>query len=305
MATPTIDALHRLEPESMADDQSATAAASTDAPAKGSPRHASTPALRAPRVVRLYFASVRFVERATTLAAAALVGGWLGVLSRDRLHAIDAAHYNRRRMYWTPAYNRRGLWDWERRAVTEHFEGRSRVLVAAAGGGREILSLRQLGWHALGFECHPGLVAVANVLLAEDGYPAAVRVAERDECPPFDAPFDAAIVGWGAYTHIRGRARRVAFLSAMRRQLAAGAPVLVSFWPVRMPTKDLRLVAKIANTLRRISGAERAEVGDYLGPMYVRFFTREDIAGEARDAGFDMESWAAEPYGHALLRAHG
>lgn len=290
----------------------------TDAAATHEPVHLQAPAdhiadagdaadpdagARHDRVVRLYYGSLSVLQRAHRLAAAVLAGTWLGVLSRRRIHAIDRAHYAKRRMYWTGEYNRRGLWDWERAVVEAAFVGRRRVIVPAAGGGREVLALRHAGFEAVGFECNRGLVRVANTLLLADGFPDAVVEAEWDECPRLADDFDAAIVGWGAYTHVRGRQRRIAFLRELRQQLREGAPVLLSFWPQRRISRDLRIAAGLANALRLVTRVERAEPGDYLGPMYVRFLTESDIRHEAAEAGYAMESWASAPYGHALLRA--
>ena len=40
-----------------------------------------------------------------------------------------------------------------------------RLLVAGAGGGREVLALYKSGYEVDGFECHPELVALANTML--------------------------------------------------------------------------------------------------------------------------------------------
>src|SRR5687768_16422152 len=94
---------------------------------------------------RAYFSSYRWVGRLQNLLSAGFVGIWLRLLSDDRRFAIDREYYDGEPMYRTEAYHERGLLPWERVAIDAHFRGCSSLLVAAAGGGREVLGLRYEG----------------------------------------------------------------------------------------------------------------------------------------------------------------
>ncbi len=256
---------------------------------------------RAPFLARFYFGSVAWLDRALTLVHATFSGVWLGLLGRGTLHAADQLYYDQKRsMYCDESYNKHGLRNWERQAIDAYFGGCRSILVAATGGGREVLALRNLEFDADGFECHPELCAAANRLLEREGLEPDVRLAERDRCVDGSRSYDGLVVGWGAYMLIQGRRRRIEFLAGMRERAAPGAPILLSFFSRSCDDRRLRIVAGVANALRRIARRERVEIGDDLRPNYVHVFTRDEIAAELREAGFDLAHFERSPYGHAV-----
>ena len=258
------------------------------------------PAMPAP--VKLYFATYRALGRLVASLSACFSGIWLGLLPRRVLYRIDAAYYDGHRYYRTDAYNRRGLWPWEQSAIDTHFGGCRSLLVAAAGGGREVLALRRLGLEVHGFECHPDLARFANELLKKDGHASDIRLAARDMCPDFGRTYDGLVVGWGAYMLIRGRQRRIEFLRQLRQHAKPGAPVLVSFFH-RAGGTHYRAAAAIGTALALVLRGERVEVGDFLAPNFVHYFTREELDGELRAGGFEPVLFATDEYGHAVGRA--
>ena len=66
-----------------------------------------------------------------------------------------------------------------------------------------------------------------------------------------------------------------------------------------MPTK-LWSSRDDTNASRRPSGDQ---VGDSLEPNFVHRFTRDEIASELAEGGFELKSFGVTPYGHALARA--
>lgn len=256
-----------------------------------------------PRLGKLYFASQRAFGRLIVGLSAGFTGAWLGLLSRRVLHSIDAAYYNGRRYYRTERYNRSGLWPWEQRAIETHLAGCRSLLVAATGGGREVLALRRMGLEAHGFECNPDLARFANELLEKDGYAPDIRLAARDVCPDFGRTYEGLIVGWGAYMQIRGRQRRIEFLRQMRKHAEPGTPVLLSFFYLAGGTGRYRLAAAIGNALALLRRGERVEVGDFLAPDFVHYFTRKELESELRAGGFEPVFFGTDQYGHAVGRA--
>jgi hypothetical protein len=61
-------------------------------------------------------------------------------------------------------------------------------------------------------------------------------------------------------------------------------------------------VAKIASAVRRLRRDEPVELGDWLAPNFFHLFSEEEIRAELRDAGFRVDHYAGQPYGHALAR---
>jgi hypothetical protein len=86
----------------------------------------------------------------------------------------------------------------------------------------------------------------------------------------------------------------------MRAQAREGAPILVSFYDRAGGERRFQLTAAIGNALRWALRRERLDVGDDLAPNYVHYFTREQIAGELHEAGFDPVFYGNREYGHAV-----
>jgi hypothetical protein len=253
--------------------------------------------------VSLLARSILRTERLVSRYAPTLHPVWaglcLGLLRRPDLHALDQACFTRRRSYRSPEHNLRGLMPWEQAAFDAYFAGRTRIGIIGVGGGREVLALWRLGREPEGFECNPELFDSAAALLSAEGCPFPVRFLPRDAAPAGVGPYDAAVIGWGAYMLVQGRAARVALLAGMRRLVPEGAPLLVSFFTREKDDARARRVAGIAATLRRIRRGQPLELGDDLQPVFVHRFTREEIAQELAEGGFMMARF--EPQGPGPL----
>jgi SAM-dependent methyltransferase len=239
------------------------------------------------RLARAALASAAIPNRLAHASRAGISGFWLGLLSENALRALDERYYSQTGVYRTTDWNERGLFDWERDLIEAHFQPGTRILVAACGGGREVLALVQAGFDAVGYEPHEELASYGSAFLAERGYPGRIHPAPRDELPA-EAGTDGVVVGWGGYSLIHGRDRRIALLAAVAERLPHGRPVLMSFFHRQADTRELRMTRSIANGLRRLAGRERIELGETLAPNRVRIFTRAQLEAELRDAGLEL-----------------
>jgi hypothetical protein len=240
-------------------------------------------------------------ERFCLLGRACLNGVWLGLLGRDRLHAIDRAYYDlNAHKYCDREWNARGLFNWERRAVEQYFRDCRALLVGSIGGGRELIALTRLGYEVDGFECHPELCECARTMARAENLSSTILLSRRDHCPLFPRIYDGLIVGWGAYMLIQGRQRRVEFLQELKSQATAGALILISFHVREPDSRHFHVVSVIATALRWLRRADRPELGDDLAPTFVHHFTEPEIAAELDQAGFNLEYFSSEPYGHAV-----
>jgi len=260
-----------------------------------------------PTIARLYLLCDRVYRRISALVKRTLLvvksihaGLWLGVLPRTVLHEIDQWTYDTRLDYHISGeHNTRGLFSWEDSAVQRHFVGCQHLLVTPAGGGREVLALRRLGFAADGFECNPLLAKHANELLERCGFPGNIRTAPRDWVPPAEAGYDGVIVGWISYTHVKGRDRRIELLRQLRSRCCIGSPILLSYYRRRgvgLAFRATRMAASLPTTLLR---RQAVELGDVLDPNFQHYFTDYEIrteldAGGFRclDIGFDGCGWA-------------
>lgn len=251
-------------------------------------------------------AAARLLAPRGSRREAVWMGARLGGLTREGIHRLDERYYGGdgpRIDYAGEAHNTRGLFAWEAPAVERFFADRRKLLVMAAGGGREVLALRRMGFEADGYECHPGLAAAATELLARHGHPGPVGVVPRDEAPRTEARYDGVIVGWSAYMLIQGRARRIAFLRGVRDLVGPGAPILLSFFYRDGSAHRHAWIGRTANALRRLLGREAVEEGDILDPNFIHLFTEVEIRDELREGGFDCVFYSTEGTGHAVGRA--
>ncbi len=251
--------------------------------------------------VDVYLGASRWLRRGIRAVGGTFNGLWLGVLSDAALDAVDTSYYDGRDSYRDASYNERGLFEWESVAIGAHFGECRRVVVTAAGGGREVLALRERGFDARGFECNAGLVHAGRRLLADHGHEGTIEVCARHEWPT-NEPFDGVVVGWGSYMLIRGRQRRVAFLRGAARSLPKGGPLLVSFFGRDRLGAEFRLITALGNAIRTLAGRELLELGDTLVPNYVHVFTEDAIESELRDGGFELVAYERTPYRHAIAR---
>jgi 2-polyprenyl-3-methyl-5-hydroxy-6-metoxy-1,4-benzoquinol methylase len=120
------------------------------------------------------------------------------------------------------------LFPWEEAVVREQFpKPPARILVGGAGGGREPLALAQMGFEVVAFEPAEALIsalarqAPRNVLALQGAYE------DMEALFPEGESFDAAIVGWGSFSHLRDERTRIETLSSFAR--LTGGPILVSF----------------------------------------------------------------------------
>ncbi len=154
--------------------------------------------------VRVAIASEKWFRWLINGMVAALSGIWLGVFDSEHLAMTTAASYDRWETFSNDDHNLSGLFAWERQVVDKHFPNGARVLVPCAGAGREVLALLDLGYGVVGFDPSLTLVETGQRLLANTGSRAQLLLSPPDELPGnLDGDFQAVLVGWGGYTHIR------------------------------------------------------------------------------------------------------
>jgi len=254
------------------------------------------------RRVRWFKQADQWFTRLVRIADAIHQGFWLGFLSADDLDAITSGHYAQSQEYASPEHNQRGLFDWEAAAINQYFQPGSRILVAAAGGGREILALRRAGFQADGFDCSLTLVQAGSALFDRLGEGRGVALSAAGEVPSGPALYQGLIVGWTGYTHIPTRRRRIAFLDGLRNRALPGALVLISFFPREGSSRCEKLnywTARVSRFLFR-GRNEESELGDHLGWCFSHNFTRDEVDDELRTAGFRPVYYSEVGEGHAV-----
>jgi len=254
-------------------------------------------------LLSLHRFSWRILEVADSVVRGLWSGLWLGLLTREHLHQIDQLSYGASKNYLGANHNLSGLFGWEAEAVDHYFKGCGRVVLLGAGAGREVTPLLDRGFEVDAFECHDGLREAGNDLLAKRDPPSSIQAMERDRCPELDGNYDGVIVGWGMYTLIQGRERRVQLLRELRASVKLGTPMLLSFYILGGPQRRYRIAFRFGNAIRSALGRESLDLGDDLSPGYGHFFTRETIEEELNQAGWRLEFFDRRTYPHAVAIA--
>jgi hypothetical protein len=233
----------------------------------------------------------RWFKRAVGVMTAVHEGFWLGCLSADDLNAVTAKHFDESQFYASNAHNLSGFFDWEPPLLERYFRRGSRILVAAAGAGRETLALRKAGFDADGFECSPLLVRASQEIFDQLGESKCVTYCPPDTVPSGPPVYEGLIIGWSGYTHIPTRLRRIAFLQALRQRALPRSPLLMSFF-TRLPDSYDKVVYRTATLCRFFGGRELLSPGDHLEwRRYVHRFTRDEVEAELEAAGFRIEHY--------------
>ncbi len=225
--------------------------------------------------------------------------------------------YGRSRRYVPGGeYFLEGLWAWEAAVLEDSRVPRSgRVLLAAAGGGRELRALLERGYEVFAFEPVAPLFESArtiaqgkNARVVQASYDDLAARAEGRSGPldGLNGHFDLCILGWGSLSHLTDLNAVLETLGALRA-LAPAAPVLVSF---SLRTKGKPEVKGGALKLRHGLRRALARVGGRAIPPGLKFatphgFFYEYSAGEfselCQKAGYDFERFCELPQPHALL----
>jgi SAM-dependent methyltransferase len=256
---------------------------------KPSTESAATGRQRLALRLRFFYLGRRLSSRVERMLSAVYAGFWLGCFDDHDIGAVVARLYEQNDLYRTAAHNLQGLFEWETRLLHEYFSECRSIVVAAAGGGREVIGLVRAGWLADGFECNPELVEKAREFLDQAGLAGRIFLARPDEVPGDLRSYDGAIVGCGALGHIHGRVKRVKFLKDLKSLLRPGAPVLLSVGRRPEGSRYHRWIYQIARAIRLVSRSKNSpELGDDPLDLYTHRFTETEIHAELQAATFEI-----------------
>lgn len=246
------------------------------------------------------------VERAVRWCFGA---GWSGVQAVGLgVLDLDEVMHRAVKRFGVPTYSdaayvaNSGLWKWEQEAIGRHFPASGRLLVGAAGAGREMVALTRAGYAVEGFECCRPLVDAGQAILRAAGCKGHLVLAEAGRVADIAGPFDGAIMGWSGYMYIPGREKRIALLRGFRAVLRPGAPLLVSFQTREGCERRMQWSARGANWIRTVRRAAPVEVGDRLDNGFKHWFDQGDLESEMREAGLEFEQYSSQWYGWSVGR---
>jgi len=252
-------------------------------------------------IAPIYFFLERLILSIHNGAAALIQGLALGLMSNEQLERLTEQRYLRQSAHYSrESHLNSGLLIWEREAIRRYFPQKGRILVAAAGAGREMIALADSGFTVDGFDCCAPLVESGNCALRKHHVDAKLVYAPPSTVPGCGSHYDAVLVGFSGYMYIPGRARRIRFLRGLREFLDPGAPVMASFVE-GLPGRRRVWTARIGSAVRGLRGAEPVEEGDCLKAGFQHHFDRQQILSEMNEAGIELVFFSGGTcYGHAV-----
>jgi SAM-dependent methyltransferase len=235
-------------------------------------------------------------------------GFWLGVLRDHTLQEITSASYDASKLYASAEHNSKGLFTWEKESIDRFFPSRGRVLIAAAGAGREAVGMLQRGFEVTAFDSSRELIETFRARLAPE-YNGRIDVlhAAPDTVPDgIQTDFDCAIMGWGAITHMTSAALRDGFLRQIAACMKPGAPILISFHYRPEPSRSDSMRYVLARTMSALTFGRQVSAGDYFRlelhlPMFLHLFRREEIEASLANSGLVLMHYTeAPPQAHCV-----
>ncbi len=250
--------------------------------------------------------------RALATSAAAILAHALDPRERSR---IGIGLYD---VSYEPSYEREDLYDWEQRWFSRVLPAPpGRILVGAAGGGREVGALLERGYEVAAFEpadkprAHGRARHRGRVTIEAADYDALTAAVRGETASPLAdiarARYDAVLLGWGSFTHVAGGARRAALLSACD-QLTDG-PILASFYfreGAEAPDSRSdaarwgRRIGRVIGRARRVEGITE-EWDFYHWGGFAHRLSVEDVESAARAAGRKVLWSLTDGFPHATF----
>jgi hypothetical protein len=214
---------------------------------------------------------------------------WLGALGKKGLDYSDEVHYSTNTTYVENEYNEKGLYDWEQYIVEKHFADVKTIMLIAAGGGREVVGLSRMGFRVDAFECNPVLVEYGNKLLKKNNIESKISHLARNTVPSHTRIYDAVIIGWGAYSHIKGGPARIQFLKNLHPFMHPGSRLMISFIWVKERNRRDKMIQRVSGFLGSFCRGERSEQGDSLF-LIISIISRSTRQSELTKAGSGLSN---------------
>jgi hypothetical protein len=283
---------------------------------------------RVPLWVRAFLAADRLAARAANVREGLRDELFLALIPPSERADLTAALYAEQRTYLPGGHCfQSGLFAWEKRVFdSDLFPKSGRILLGAAGAGRELVALLDRGFRVVAFDPCEAFVNAARRVLASSPEHAAsstiirasygdlARAATTGAGPLAfltTAPaFDAVVLGWGSLSHVLPSSERAALFEALR-SIAPSAPVLASFALEPDSSAPPGSKGRVRDALRRLFAAMGApgpsEAGDHFYPDggFFSNLSRDEVVAIGFRAGYEVALLEDAPYPHAVLVPHG
>ncbi|MBK5256343.1 MAG: hypothetical protein JJE39_09955 [Vicinamibacteria bacterium] len=226
----------------------------------------------------------------------------LSRLREGQWSSLVVERYEAAEGFYSGANNARGFVEDEQALVARWLPPPpGRVLVPAAGAGREVLALAAAGYQVAAFDPAAPLLAEMRDSLRRRGIDGPVALASYwdfmnavlGSAGPGSltdilatAPFAAVLLGLNSFTHLRTLETRVRLLKACRAICPTG-PVLATFYLERIPMSRVRGRARSLFAL--LPGAQPVSRGDQVGIYgYEHAFSQDELREVAALSDYEL-----------------
>jgi hypothetical protein len=261
--------------------------------------------------------STKWVDRTQLLfdrVRSELVAGLASDEMLDRLNDLvytDAGGYDPK----APGF-REYLFPWEEEVIERFFPtAPARILIGGAGSGREAFALLDRGYEVVTFDPSEGLIGLMAKGV-QPGQPLQAFRAAYEDLPSLhpasgggpvkdlrEMPsFDASLLGWGSYSHLRTPEQRVHTLRRFRE--VTQGPIVVSFLHMGSRHRGARRLIRLRQRLRAVRHRTEGDAFSiYIGFYHV--FNDAEVRELAAQAQLEVAhlSEERESWPYAVLMA--
>jgi hypothetical protein len=261
------------------------------------------------RVIRngilLYARTDQFFTRVQEAARNAISGFFDNALTVEEKAELGIVLYDYSLRRLSPE---RGLWKWEQAWFNERLpKPPCRLLIGAAGTGREAVALSKSGYYIDALEPAPLAAKRCAEALGDRGRVFVGRYEDLNRAiidqkgglltEIASESYDAIILGWTSLSHVVDSIERKRLLQACRR-LGTNAPVLASFWlkrtddSVESNSRAKKAGSRFGSIVARFRGNRSRPFGETFGSVFgfAHIFTKKEIE-ELADCSQSSAVW--------------
>ncbi len=223
-------------------------------------------------------------------------GFWLSILSEKQIEKFIKTFYKRSKQYSSDKTTLKGLYDWEQYIANKFVASNSQITIIGAGGGREVFALANLGHSIDAYEPDEKMVKYAKSFFHDRKLPVEFSHMLPNEIALKQC--DVFWLGWGVYTQIISRDKRVKLLKNAKNCIDKTGYIIISYWPERRKSNHIKLLHSVIKKLNM----RNVEQGEYFkNGIWAKYFTSEQIEQEVSMAGLKIVYKNDDGYGHAVL----
>ncbi len=247
-------------------------------------------------VLNINFRLLRFLYRCIERVDLFIEAIWLSFLSEKQFKGLIESFYKNDNRYTQSNKIKKGLFQWEMDIAKYSPIKDAKIVVIGAGGGRECWALNELGFNVSGYEPDSKMVEYAKRFILEKQLPIKYTELPANAIP--NEKCDLFWFGWGVYTHIFGRDKRVDMLLEAKSVIPTNGYIIISYWIENRSDKKLNRLRKTINRFNRrnVESGESFKQG-----LWGKQFTKEQIKEEANLAKLKIIHISEKEYGHAIL----